>query len=202
MANDSNLINLGSEFGSKYGEQVAKTFTMSLTMNNSSFVVEKADSSTGLLNGIIEWLRSIRDGITGVADSITQLPNKIWTVMENGIKGLFIPTEEDITNMHSQWDSLMRDRFGAIYESGDIVHQFAQQMETSAVMVADNGGVISMPSATINVAGVSFTFGGYEVDIVPQGFEWLVQSIKMIVNIVCTIMFINALKSKIEVLLR
>ena len=167
-------------FKSWYGANVKFNYS------ESTFSLEEKDQSTGLLKGVIEWLQSIRDGIVNVKNSIVELPNKIWAVMENGIKGLIVPSEEDISNMHNQWDELMRDRFGAIYESGDIVHQFAQTMETSSVMVADNGGVITMPSATINVAGTAFTFGGYEVDLVPNGFQWLVDTIKMVVNIVCT----------------
>lgn len=169
---------------------------------NGVLKITTPDETSGLLSGIIEWLRSIRDGIVNVANYVLELPSRIWTFIQEGLKMLFIPSEADISNMHEQWQNLMRDRFGAIYESGDIVHSFSETMSVNSAMVADTGGIITMPAVTANLAGTDFTFGGYDVDLVPDGFQWLVTSLKMLINIVCTILFINALKGKIEVLLR
>ena len=169
---------------------------------NGVLKIDIPDETSGLLSGIIEWLRSIRDGIVNVANYVLELPSRIWTFIQEGLKMLFIPSESDITDMHNQWDELMRDRFGAIYEAGDLVHSFGATVQTSAIMAVDSGGVIELPSATVNLAGVPFTFGGYTVDIIPAGFEFLSTAVKSIVNIVCTVIFLNMLRNKLEELIR
>ena len=175
-------------------------------VNVGDGVTNVKNAVTNGLNSVVTGVSNVKNavtnGLTNVVNSIIELPSKIWNVFETGIKSLFVPSEADISTMHEKWQNLMRDRFGAIYQSGDIVHSFSQTMSVNSAMVADTGGIITMPAVTANLAGTNFTFGGYEVDLVPDGFQWLVTSLKMLINIVCTILFINALKGKIEVLLR
>jgi hypothetical protein len=69
-------------------------------------------------------------------------------------------------------------------------------------MTADSGGIITMPQVTVSLAGTPFTFGGYQVDIIPDGFETLQQMCRLAVSMVCTVVFINMLKEKLEWILR
>lgn len=167
---------------------------------------EAKDETSGFLATIIDWLSSIKDGITSVGDgiknvtkSITELPSKIWNLIETGLKNLFVPTQEDIQQMSTDWENLMRDKFGALYQSADIVHDFAETLQNGST---ESGGVITMPETTVNLAGVNYTFGGFDVDLIPNGFEFLANSIKTIISIICTIAFINALKTKLEGLMK
>ena len=62
---------------------------------DSTFTLTTPDETTGLLSGIIEWLRSIRDGIvnvgtgvTNVFNSILELPANLSTSINNKLSGL------------------------------------------------------------------------------------------------------------------
>ena len=183
-------------------------------------IVETApDETKGLLGSIIEWIKSIYQGIVDlpgkianlfsemfnwVLNAITSLGNflgdcisNLGTFLIEGIKSLFVPSDEDFSDLSDKWDTLLHDRFGAIYESVDIVHD-----TYSTIITGSSGGggssSIRFPKTTINLSGTDFSFGGWNVDLVPDRFSFLVDSIKLIVNIVCTLLFVNGLKKRFE----
>ena len=65
-------------------------------------------------------------------------------------------------------------------------------------MQADETDTIEFPQASINLSGTPFTFGGYSVKIVPEGFGVLVTAIKSIVAIVCTVAFVNGMRKRYD----
>ncbi len=171
--------------------------------DEATFRYAEVDQTSGLLSGIIEWLRSIRDGIVNVKDgvanvfnAITELPSKIWTVFENGIKSLLVPSETDITAMKDKWDTLLSDRFGVVYESGALLIDIANSVSESSTTET-----ITFPTVSYNFSGTDFTFGGYEVDVIPNGFEFLADILKGVIDIVCTLAFINAMRRKYDELM-
>ena len=157
-------------------------------------------------SGIIGWIKNVFNSITGlparIANSIssffTALGDKITdlgTTILNGIKSLFIPTEEDITAFKDNMESLLYDRLGGVGEAGQIVAEFADNFMSYDGSVT---GETTLPSVTVNLAGTDFTFGGFTVDFVPDGFEGLIESIKLITNISATFLLVNALKKRFE----
>lgn len=58
-----------------------------------------------------------------------------------------------------------------------------------------------MPEVNVMLVDTEFVFGGYEVQIIPDKFEVLVKALKSIISIVCTLLFVNALKSKYDKLI-
>ena len=140
----------------------------------------------GLLTGITDWVKKIWT-------SITELPTKIVNGITNGIKSLFIPTEESIQEIKAKFESLLAQRFGAAYEAGALVDDFV-----SAFTYENNKPTITFPEVTVNLVGTDFTFGGWNVDIIPKGLEMLLDALKLISNIVCTFLFVNALKKRFE----
>lgn len=170
---------------------------------NGVLKITTPDESTGLLKGIIEWLKSIRDGIvnvgngvTNVFNSILELPAKLWNLIETGLKNLFVPSETAIAEMKDKWDTLLADRFGVVYESGALVIDIA-----NSVSEASTSETITFPSVSYNFSGTDFTFGGYEVDVIPNGFEFLADILKGVLDIVCTLAFINAMRRKYDELM-
>lgn len=154
----------------------------------------------GLLGSIIEWLQSIRNGITDTVDniksgfnnvvsSITSLPGKI----AEAIKGLFVPTYEDMMQYEEKWDELLASRFGAVYQAGSIITDTLGSIQES-----HEQGTISVPEVSVNLAGTDFTIGGWNVDIIPDGFEFLQTMLKGFFDILCTVLFVNALRDKYE----
>lgn len=143
--------------------------------------LDKVDETPGLLNSIIEIVKNIWTGIT-------ELPNKII----EGIKNLFIPSEEDITNMKDKWDTLLSDRFGALYQVTSLISDYASSFKEQSK------NTITFPSISIPLAGATFEFGGWEVQVVPDGFGIIFDTLKMITSILATMLFINGLKNRFD----
>lgn len=154
----------------------------------------------GLINNIIGWIKKIYNGITSIPtkitetansiiESITQLPQKI----ADSVKNLFIPSEDDITEIKTDFEELLSDRFGAVYESSDILVDFATAFTDQGTQ-----DTITFPSTTVHLAGAEFTFGGWEVDVVPDFLSGLIDVLKLIVNISCTFLFVNGMRKRLE----
>ncbi len=120
-------------------------------------------------------------------DTLDKTPNKII----EGIKGLFIPTEQEMIVIKDKWDLLLKERFGALYEAGsyivDIANSFSYQGEKTD---------IEFPLTVINLKGSIFQFGGWKVKIIPTGFEAPVRTLKLIIGIVATLAFFVMLRNK------
>ena len=185
------------------------------------FEEQKNDGTKGLLANIIALVNNIKDGIvdlpgkiassikaffdnvvnavTNVMNAVTSIGDLIKNAIVNlgnflldGIKGLFVPSEEDITEMKDRWTDLLRDRFGALYQTVELIDSYGKSFQ------AQEKNSITMPSIDLSLAGAVFTFGGWEVQVVPDGFDVLFNALKLIISIVCTIWFVNGLKNRFE----
>lgn len=144
---------------------------------------------TKITEGLSGFFESLSQGLTSVYEGIISLPQ---TIME-GLKNLFVPDPEYMADYQEQWNTLLADRFGALYESVTVVSDFyATFSDTTAK------DKLTVPSVTVNLAGTPFAFGGWDVDLVPDGFDFLVTVCKRIVSILCTLWFINALRNRFE----
>lgn len=83
--------------------------------------ITSSDQTTGLLSGILAFLQTIYN-------AIVSLPGNIASAIIEGLKGLFIPSEEDITGIKSQYESLFSQRLGFIYQAASWITDFAQTM--------------------------------------------------------------------------
>lgn len=175
----STRMNLSAYFGTYY-EADNRPLQLDITVQSEE---------AGLLGGILGWIQNI-------FDSITELPAKLWGMIENGLKSLFVPSEEYMSGYSDKWDELLASRFGAVYQVCDIVID-----SWDNIMSADERNIIDIPVVTIPLGDSSFTFGGYDVQIVPAGFETLVEAVKLIAGIVCTYLFINGLLKRYDELM-
>lgn len=134
----------------------------------------------------------ILGGLAGIWQSLKNLPQALL----DGIKGLFVPDAEDIAEYSDQWQNLLANRFGAIYQSVDVIDQFA-----SGIQEADQTNTVYFPIVSLSLAGAQFSFGGWDVQIVPTGFDFIITTLKRIISIVATLAFINAMRIKFEKIL-
>ena len=159
--------------------------------------IEQDTKETGLLSGILgkltDGFNSLGEKLSNLVNSIIELPQKLWEKISDGLKSLFIPSEGSITEYKGKLDTLLENRLGAVYQVVNILHN-----SWNGIMEADETNTINFPSATVNLAGTPFTFGGYDVSIVPAGFDVLVTAIKAIVAIVCTVAFANGLRKRYD----
>ena len=161
--------------------------------NANEITIQVETEEVGLLKGIIEWLKGIKDGITNVFNSIAELPSKIWSFIENGLKSLFVPDEEFITDYRDRMDLMLEEKLGAVYQFANITFDGWDRITAN-----DQNNTIEFPSATIHLGDTDFTFGGYTVKIVPDGFEFIVTIIKTIIGILCTLAFVNGMRKRYD----
>ena len=188
------------------------TYDFSLESISFDLVVQSEEESDA---GILAWIKNIFNNIKNLPATIAlhirgffdTLGGKIvnlGTSLLDGIKGLFVPTEDDIVSIKGKFEQLLEDRFGAVYDSAQIIDDYANAFNSqsqSAMIESGGNSLVTFPSITVNLAGTEFAFGGWEVDLVPDKFEPIIEILKLITNIVCTFSFVNAMKRKLEGLL-
>lgn len=204
-------------------------FAVSITYELSDILMScklsAFEDNSETMNNILDQLQSNQEEekkqtgwLEGIWSGISELPGKIINGLIDGLKGLFIPSENDILDMKSRWESLLSDRFGAVYDSISIIDDWANafsfsgstygsnteiiEKEEGGYIQDDSGGKVYIPEIKLNLAGADFAFGGWAVQIIPDGFEGLVVVLKMIVNVSCTLMFVNAMRHRLEAILR
>jgi hypothetical protein len=183
MRVQQSIWSYGSHVYSIFGEMEEYQYTAF----KMSVDIETKEES--LLGGILGWIQNL-------FDAIVNLPANIWAFFEDGLVGLFVPSEDALVEYMDKWDELFSSRFGAVY---DVVHVMTDSW--GGIMNADETNTVAFPSATINFSGTPFTFGGYDVKIVPEGFEWLATSVKLIVGIACTVLFVNGMRKRYDELM-
>lgn len=153
--------------------------------------VKVDDGTKGLLSSILGLVGNIKDGVGNIVSGITELPIKIWSFFEDGLKNLFVPSEEDITGIKQDWDNLLSDRFGGLYQSIHLIDDFADSFSNP-----EEQNTIAVPELTVNLVGSDFTFGGQDVQIIPDKFSFLIDAIKLIIDILATVLFVNGLRNR------
>lgn len=150
-------------------------------------IIDTQSEEVGLLSGILGWLKN-------VYDSIVNLPSKLWGLISDGLKSLFVPSEEYLTQFKNDMDALLSEKLGAIYQVVNLLTEGWDRIQAN-----DSTNTIDFPQVTIPLPDNNeFTFGGQTVAIVPEGFDFLVTAIKLIVGICCTILFVNGLKKRYD----
>lgn len=152
---------------------------------------------TNLIGSISSFMTSVGNWFSDLFDYIIDLPGIMWNWIENGLKSLFVPDSAYIEEYKEKWDTVLSERFGAVYQVFDLLVTYFENFNVARLQTS-----ITIPSTTIDLPdGAAFTFGGYEVQIVPQGFEFLATVCRTIVDIVCTLLFINTMKRKFDFVL-
>lgn len=144
-------------------------------------------------NMLIDFDESERSLLASIKEGITSLPEKIWEKISTGLKELFIPSEEDLTAIKDSFDTLLSERFGALYEVGGIISDFAESFEFTELK-----DTIELPVISLDFREATWEFGGYTVDVVPDNFDFLVDMLKTLISICCIALFINAMKHKYD----
>lgn len=152
------------------------------------FWTDVVDFLSGIGDSLTEGFSNMISKITNVYTAIMNLPSRIADFISDALQSLFVPSNKYITDYKQDWDDLLSSRFGAVYQVGSIISDFLGGLQYS-----DTTNTITMPSTTINLVGTSFTFGGYDVKVVPDGFSGIIEIVKKVISIVCTYMFINGL---------
>lgn len=109
----------------------------------------------GLLKSILEWLKAIKTGIGNVASSIANLPGLIV----DGIMGLFVPSQESLQMLKSNYQSLFEGKFGFIYQLYNWVVTFFGDLKTA---------LTSGAAYAFTFPGIAFPMDGKTITILPE----------------------------------
>lgn len=151
------------------------------------------ETERGLFESIFVFLQSILDGILGLPQSIYE-----------SVMGLFVPTyynpnffEENNQRFKDLFDSSFRglvDAYELLSSSFGLLYN---TMTDSTVI-----DYVELPELSFNFGTdedpAVFVFGGDVVELVPYGMESLVDVLKLIVNVVCTLAFLVMYLRKLE----
>lgn len=123
-----------------------------------------------------------------------------WVKFTSFMEGLFASDSDETNNMMEsvadQSQDLAEDRLGAVAQAGAVIDDLTGAFQYHGVM-----DTIAFPALTINFGGVPWTFGGWDVSVIPAGFEPLVEMLKLLIDIVATLAFIQAMRHRLEKLL-
>lgn len=160
------------------------------------------DNASKEITGAIEANGEKLDDINGsvqengekldnIEAEVKSLPEKII----DGIKGLFIPSEEAMISIRDKWDALMAERFGALYQAGSFISDFAENFRNYGTK-----RYLSFPEVTVTLAGTEFSFGGWSnVSMIPLKFQTIIDNyLKPIIGIVATFAFVVMLRNKFD----
>lgn len=156
--------------------------TKATATSATATIIIQPDRTDSLLDTII-------GGVSDIIDGIKNLPQMIL----DGLKGLFVPDVWQIAAYRDKWMDLLSSRFGAVYEAVMLIDEFGQAISEQAAM-----GVVTFPEVSIDLAGTPWTFGGWDVKVVPDGFGGVIVVLKSAISIVCTMAFVNGLKHRFE----
>lgn len=170
-----------------------------------NFNLEIQSEEAGLLSGLIGWVQNIYNKIGeivskigDIATAIAEIPVKLWTRFSDGLQQLFVPDSNELFGKFALFDQLMENKLGALYQIGDtLIDGFGTISETA------EQGTIDIPTVTLSLPNNSnFTFGGYSVQVVPDGFTFIVTTLKLAVGIIATLAFANGIRRRYDEFVR
>ena len=109
----------------------------------------------GLLKSILEWLKAIKTGIGNVASSIANLPGLIV----DGIKGLFVPSQDALQSLKASYETLFEGKFGFIYQLYNWVVTFFGDLKTA---------LTSGAAYAFTFPGIAFPMDGETITILDE----------------------------------
>ena len=124
--------------------------------------------------------------------SVQELPERIAEEMGK----LFQPDEGKLEQVQEQSQDLAEDRLGAVAQAGQVIDGLvgAFQNQTATEF-------LTVPTLTVPLGEVDRTIGGWTVQVVPDAFKPIVEVLKTVIDIVCTLSFLKSMRARFEKLL-
>lgn len=126
------------------------------------------DPNTGILSGIASVLSGLIQLVQGIYNAVTDIPSLIQNIISaitslpglivDGIKNLFIPSQQDLETLKTNYETMLEEKLGFVWQVGDWLTSFANTM-----ISAFTGGT----SYTFEFPGISFSMNGETHEIVP-----------------------------------
>lgn len=154
--------------------------------------LDKIDNT--LTSGFQRLWESITGGFSELIDSILELPSKLWDLISEGLKALFVPSDEFVTEFIGNSGGFIEQKLGFVYQGVFMLEEL-----WSNVMDWSSTSRVEFPAVTIPLPdNQSFTFGGYDVKIIPDGFDYIKLICQTMSGLVCTVLFVNGLRKRYD----
>lgn len=160
----------------------------------SDVSITSSNVDTGLLSGILAFLQTIYN-------AIVSLPGNIASAIIEGLKGLFIPSEEDITGIKSQYESLFSQRLGFIYQAASWITDFAQTMLSA--LQSGNTYQFTFPGVSVPLPdGTNMVLLQEQQVSLENGLMDVLRPVLgTIVSFICVVSFINMAHDMVSALI-
>lgn len=151
---------------------------------------------TDLKNSFVNKLTDLKDSFINIGNDIIQGLTDLKNDLINGIKSLFVPDEDFMDEYSNRWDELIHTRLGAVAQVSGVLHDF---FDSILAYSGSEQNTISVPAVTLPLPdNASFTFGGFDVEIVNEKFVFLQNAVKVLVGILSTFAFIYGLRKRYD----
>lgn len=105
-------------------------------------------------------------------------------------------TPDKLEQVQEQSQELAEDRLGAVYQAGQVVDGLVGAFQNQTATE-----YLTVPVLTVPLGEVDWTIGGWEVQVVPDAFKPIVEILKTVIDIVCTLAFVKSMRARFERLL-
>ena len=122
-------------------------------------VQESVDKVGTKLDGVKEAVGAVKDAVSGVKEEVASLPNKIATAILDGIKKLFVPSQEDLSQIKTDYEDMLSEKLGFVWQGFDLLTTFVSDLQTS---------LESGEEYAFNFPGVKLPMQGEEFVLVPE----------------------------------
>ena len=168
--------------------------------SNVSLIDNDAEKEDGFLSKLFAWFQekfdAIGESFSNLANEIKQGFTDLKNDLINGIKSLFVPDEQFMEEYSNRWDELIHTRLGAVAQVSGVLYDF---FESILDYSGGEQNTISVPAVTLPLPdNASFTFGGFDVEIVNEKFVFLQNAVKVLVGILATFGFIYGLRNRYD----
>lgn len=173
----------GGDTGTDDDTQIDYTGKLDSIENSVNFVGDKVD-------GVGDKVDSVGDKVEAVKEEITSLPEKIANMITDGIKGLFIPSQEDLTAIRDEYETMLSEKLGFIWQAFDLLTGFVGDLQTS--LESGDAHEFTFPGVTVPIDGKEYVFiAETPVSLDNALMDVLRPVLGTIVSIVCVIAFVN-----------
>lgn len=142
------------------------------------------------VDGVGETLEGVQDTLTETKEEITSLPQKIATAISDGVKGLFIPSQEDLTAIRDKYEDMLSEKLGFVWQAYDLLTGFVGDLQTN--LESGEAYEFTFPGVKLPMQGQEFVLvAETPVSLENDLMDVLRPVLGTIVSIICVSAFVN-----------
>lgn len=155
---------------------------------------DSAAENTGLLKSVLEFLKNIVNGITNVAQQIAHLPGLIADEIMGRIRSLFIPTEQDLTQLKADYQSMLETKFGFIYQCFQLLENFFTTLVDGWGSASDYS--FNFPGVSFEIQGVTYTLIAPQPISLDNALMNVLRPVAgTVVSFICVLAFVHSMET-------